>query len=145
MTPTITGINQSNLFSMYFPIKVCSFSLRVRKRLLDALQSDDLMFKVRVGGEQIKVTLAVRCHIVSAQAVIEEAQLANDVEIQIEDGQEAAAADHVNILAIGVDAGRLTQIVAAIGDDVAFVSKMWTASFSRSHSQMWSLASTQMA
>ena len=145
MTPTITWINHSNLFSMYFPIKVCSFSLRVRKRLLDALQSDDLMFKVRVGGEQIKVTLAVRCQIVSAQAVIEEAQLANDVEIQIEDGQEAAAADHVNILAIGVDAGRLTQIVAAIGDDVAIVSKMWTASFSRSHSQMWSLASTQMA
>ena len=77
------------------------------------------MLLVGVGGEDIQVALAVGGQGVTPEVAVEEAQLAHYVEVQVEDGDVAAAAHHIDIGAVGVHAGGLAQVVAHVEDHLA--------------------------
>ena len=71
--------------------------------------------------EQEEVSLAVDGNTVCPELAVEVADLSDDLEFGVEDCKISAAADAVDVVLVGYDAGRLSEVALAVSKNVTLV------------------------
>lgn len=87
------------------------------------------MLFICVCRENIKISLTVRRYRMPPQVAVKEAQLADNIELRIEDRDIASAPHYIDIGSVRIHTGRLRHIVAAVSHNrLAFVLLLLRAS-----------------